>query len=367
MRNPYICGAWVTGTHFYGRQRLVQEIADGRFEALYIMGRRRSGKTSLLHRVEEVRLTERSPCLFLDLQATGRSIDGLFRVLRAELRSKARHWVHLFSPDLLTAPDLFTLVDELLGRLEVQGTELLLLVDEADVLLEMAALYPEPLARLWRTGREHGALQIVVAASRALAGISRLMPADLLLSLSQGFQLRHLVCLDDAAARALIQQRDSGQPVWVAHHLVERIKEATGCQPHLMQFLCQRLYEPDHSLRPLTESDLVVDNLLASLFSADYQNLSAGERELLWLIADASGESLPALRAAAGLDAGELSASLRWLESLGYIRRRKKRFYVASRFLALWLLRLREELREAESESAEQVIPVPSESCVQTA
>ena len=88
---------------------------------------------------------------------------------------------------------------------------------------------------------------------------------------------------------------------------------------------------------------------------------------MLWLIADAPGKSLTALRAAAELDSSKLSTSLRWLEALGYIQRRQKRFYVASRFLALWLLRLREELQEAEGESAEEAIPVSSESCMQTA
>jgi hypothetical protein len=353
LRNPYICGGWVASPDFYGRQKLVQEIVDGRFGALYIMGRRQSGKTSLLHRVEEVRVSQRRPCLFLDLQATGRTIDGLFRVLRAELRNKARYWMHLFSPDLLAASDLFGLVDELLGRVEVQGMELLLLLDEADVLLGMASSFPEPLARLWEMGREYAALQVVVAASRALLSMGPLLSSRVSNRLSNEFRLRHLTRLDDAGASALIQQRNSASPVWVAPHLMERIMEATGCQPHLLQLLCQRLYQSDHSLRPLTESDLEVDELLASLFSADYQSLHPEERELLWPIAERPGEDLSALEVTTGFDGRNLAISLYWLKCLGYIRRRKRRFFIANRFLASWLLSLREELTEAGSQNAE--------------
>lgn len=352
LRNPYICGGWVTGPHFYGRQKLVQEIVSGQFEALYIMGGRRSGKTSLLRRVEEVCFGEERPCLFLDLQTTGRRMDGLFQVLRAELRNKAWQGDHLFSPDLLAAPDLFTLTDELIGRVEVQGVELLLLVDEAEVLLEMARSFPELLPRLWKIWYECPVFKVVVAASRALSNMGQLLRSHglpqsaLSYPFWKGFQLRCLARLDDTAAEALIQQRSSPSPVRVAPHLMQRIREATGCQPYLLQLLCQRLYQPDHSLRPLTESDLEVDELLGSLFRADYQNLLSEERELLWLIADRPREDIGALQMEAGLEDDNLATSLRWLERLGYIQQRREHFSIANRFLASWLLSHREELQE---------------------
>ena len=346
LRNPYICGGWVRGPHFYGRQKLVQEIVSGHFEALYIMGGRRSGKTSLLRRVEEVCFGEGRPCLFLDLQTTGRRMEGLFQVLRAELQDKARHWEHLFSPDLLAAPDLFTLIDELIGRVEVQGMELLLLLDEAEVLLEMASSFSGPLARLWEVWHECPALQLVVAASRALSSMGQVLRSQLSYPFWEGFQLCCLAHLDDTAAEALIQQRNSPSPVRVAPHLMQRIKEATGCQPYLLQLLCQPLYQPDHSLRPLTESDLEVDELLGSLFRADYQNLLSEERELLCLVADRPGEDIGALQAATGLEGEGLATCLRWLESLGYVQPQGEQLFIANRFLASWLLSHREELQD---------------------
>ncbi len=347
MRNPYVCGGWVAGSRFYGRHRLVQSVVSGRFAALYVMGGRRSGKTSLLRRIEEECIREHVPCLLLDLQATGRTVDGLFRSLRVELGSKARHWPHLLSADLLAAPDLHALVAELLDRVEVVGARVLLLLDEAEVLLEMARSSPEILTSLQEMRCRCPSLVIVVAASRSLllmvqSSSSKLSPATW-----SGFQVRYLTHLDNGAAGELIQQRQSSVPVRVAPLLVQQIKEAAGCQPYYLQLLCHRLYQSDHSLRPLAESDLEVDDLLETLFHSDYQNLLAEERELLWLVLDRSGQGIDALKLSAGLDDVDLMNHLYWLGCLGYVRRRRKRIFVANRFLASWLRSYREGLRDA--------------------
>jgi len=358
LRNPYICGGWVAGPRFYGRGRLVQEIIEGQSGALYILGGRRSGKTSLLRRVEAVCAETEVPCLFLDLQATGRTIDGLFRVLRAELRSKARYWGALFHPDLFAMPDLFALIGGLQEQAEVQGSRILLLLDEAEVLLEIAGAYSEPLASLWETMRGSPALRIVMAASRALMSIDQLLEFPGPRPFWEDVQLRCLVRLDEAAAEALIRQRNSSVPVQVTPQLVGQVQRATGCQPYLLQLVCQRLYQPDHSLRPLTKLDLEVNGLLDSLFRADYQQLLAEERTVLWCIVDRPGEDMAALQAATGLEDECLATCLTWLECLGYVRRQgaesssgqgTQRFYVTNEFLASWLLGHREMLEELEA------------------
>jgi len=47
MRNPYITGRWVRGTDFYGRKALIETILHGPDSSIWVMGLRRSGKTSL--------------------------------------------------------------------------------------------------------------------------------------------------------------------------------------------------------------------------------------------------------------------------------------------------------------------------------
>jgi hypothetical protein len=352
LRNPYVCGGWVAGSYFYGREELTREIIDGHSPVLYIMGGRRSGKTSLLRRVEAICVGEEKACLFLDLQTTGRTLDGLFQVLRMELRGKARYWDHLLLPSLFAAADVFTLLRGLNEWAQVRGTDLLLLLDEAEVLLELADSSPQPVAQLWEVMRESPTLRLTLVASPELVGLGRLLDPQLAHPLWKGCQLRFLAGMDDGAAGALIQQSNSCPPVRVSSHLMKQIKEATGCHPYLLQLLCQRLYQADHSLRSMDEADLKPDELLGSLFSANYGYLGRNERDVLWLIADHPGKEMVELRERVELGEEILAACLGWLESLGYIRRRPsglsdqvaQGFHIADRFLASWLSDHREEL-----------------------
>src|SRR6185369_16450274 len=53
-RNPYTVGGPVRGSHFYGRTALIQSILDGNDRAIWVVGNRRIGKTSLLRRMEQL-------------------------------------------------------------------------------------------------------------------------------------------------------------------------------------------------------------------------------------------------------------------------------------------------------------------------
>jgi len=143
---------------------------------------------------------------------------------------------------------------------------------------------------------------------------------------------------------------------------VERIKEAAGCQPYCLQLLCHRLYGSDHSLRPLTESELEVDDLLGSLFRSDYQNLLVEEKELLWRIVDRGDEGMSTPQMSTALDASDLATCLYWLACLGYIRRRRGRVFIANRLLASWLYSHREELRGVGGEGVGSGTVSPSRS-----
>ena len=54
MRNPYVAGYWVSGDHFYGRERLIDELLHGFERCFWIIGNRRIGKTSLLKQLEHL-------------------------------------------------------------------------------------------------------------------------------------------------------------------------------------------------------------------------------------------------------------------------------------------------------------------------
>jgi predicted AAA+ superfamily ATPase len=53
-RAPYVVGQWVRGEKFYGRVALIAEILHGPRNAIWLLGYRRIGKTSLLRQIEHL-------------------------------------------------------------------------------------------------------------------------------------------------------------------------------------------------------------------------------------------------------------------------------------------------------------------------
>ena len=73
MRNPFIAGSWVRGENFFGRQSLLREILEGDRDAVWVVGARRLGKTSLMKELEyRVHQSSQSPWapLYWDLEGS---------------------------------------------------------------------------------------------------------------------------------------------------------------------------------------------------------------------------------------------------------------------------------------------------------
>src|SRR5690606_20055647 len=83
MRIPYNVGRWVRGKNHYGRQRLIDYLLHAPDSAIWLVGTRRMGKTSLLRQLELLTSAPDSTYvpLFWDLQGcqTARDLsDELF-------------------------------------------------------------------------------------------------------------------------------------------------------------------------------------------------------------------------------------------------------------------------------------------------
>ena len=70
MQNPYVVGRWVRGDDHYDRQSLIDKLLASHDTAIWVVGTRRMGKTSLLRQIELVTAQQDSPFvpLFWDLQ-----------------------------------------------------------------------------------------------------------------------------------------------------------------------------------------------------------------------------------------------------------------------------------------------------------
>ena len=52
MRNPYTVGRWLRGADHYGREQLLEYLISAEDPAIWVVGTRRMGKTSLLRQLE---------------------------------------------------------------------------------------------------------------------------------------------------------------------------------------------------------------------------------------------------------------------------------------------------------------------------
>src|SRR6188768_3975346 len=54
VQNPYVVGRWVRGDEHYDRQKLIEHLLNAHDTAIWVVGTRRMGKTSLLRQIEHV-------------------------------------------------------------------------------------------------------------------------------------------------------------------------------------------------------------------------------------------------------------------------------------------------------------------------
>ncbi|NTV63935.1 MAG: helix-turn-helix domain-containing protein [Oscillochloris sp.] len=336
MTSPYITTNWVAGDTFYGRAELCQALVALEARGVYVVGTRRSGKTSLLRRAT-AQLAPHG--VYCDLMQAAGMADGqtcldearVVRLLRRELGRLAPH-----SPQLAASRVAWDRPADLLGpwleeaawAWEEQQICVTLLWDEAEMLLRLPAASLMCLRALLQTCP---GLRLVICAAKGLAALNdrwRDEGSPFLF----GFRSYPLAPLDEDAADALIRQ---GGRVAALPEVALAIREAAGNHPYLLQLLCDRLYAAGALRRP-SPADLLVDAGLADLFRIDVAQLSPGERAIL-LAAAAGPSELPQLARAAGLDEGSAQRLAHGMAQLGYLRVAGGRWRVGNRLLEQWL------------------------------
>jgi hypothetical protein len=327
MRNPYITGRWVSGPEFYGRKALADAILRGSDNHLWVMGLRRTGKTSLLRQIELLSKEDSSFLpLFWDLQGC-QSPDDLGLALYEGVEEATGD---------LTAPgenisdweslDLFALLKTLTRPAREDERRLLLLVDEAECLNHLARTHPHALQRLRRTLQRGPDIRTVLVSSKRLGALHELCQDWETSPFLHGFALRYLSHLIPETATGLVRQRQAARSVQAPPGLVVKIQQLAGDHPYLLQLLCSRLFS-DGSLRPIAGDDLAfVDAQMTGFLLNDFAALSGPERAILRTIS--SGQPLPA-------DAHP--TYLHGLVGLGILRHEGDSYAIGNAFFARWL------------------------------
>ncbi|MBN2002845.1 MAG: ATP-binding protein [Anaerolineae bacterium] len=333
MRNPYVIGSWVCPPHFYGHEAFIDDILNTREQCLYLVGNRRVGKTSLLHYIER-----QAPgiTLYLDLEGTLSNPSEMGRSLIKRAKRKAGGFPYLRDIPFGEQTDICDVIELLADAADREGDPLWLLVDEAEML---QSLDDHHLKRLRSLSQDQTALHTILAATKKLSELNdrcRNWETSPFLS---GFATRHIPPLTDQAASNLICQvnHPKGQ-VSVEETLQAKIRELTGNHPNLIQLLCDRLFESEGRLRPITEHDLIVNHTLADFFKIDYGSLSPLEIMILKKLSkDESADENELLRATKKSQLDDLRSHLYGLEELGCIRNNQGRYQIANHFLRSWL------------------------------
>lgn len=350
MRIPYVVGRWVRGASHYGRERLIEYLLHSPDSALWLVGTRRMGKTSALRQLEAKTLTEQPSWVpvFWDMQGCESPQDLSEELYDALLDVGERFRALRIDVEEFQDQDALAILRTLMRMLEEQGKQLLLLIDEAEVLIQIAQLDRAWVGRLRRILQD-ARLRTVMTSTKRLAELNRLSREWATSPFLFGFSLINLPPLDEAAARALVRQLQSPTPVSAEDGVVDDILIHTNGQPYLIQYLCHRLFYSDEAgvgrLRPIEPHDLAIDHVLAGFFQIDYQHLTRTERRLLLTVAElAIAKESELLAALSDVAPRRIQMYLYGMERLGYLRRIFGQWSVGNELLRQWISENYDEL-----------------------
>jgi len=351
MRNPYIVGRWLRGDDHYGRQRLTDHLLNTKDQAIWLVGTRRMGKTSLLRQLEwlvEQDATSSYVPLFWNIEGCESANDlayELFISIEDETERFEALGIDILS---LQEMDVNRILRSLQRTLSRQGKQLLLLIDEAEALINVARNDNRELARL-RRSLQQGEHRTILTATKQLMMLNEMMSDWLTSPFLFGFNLVNLWSLDVEATQTLIRQEQGEEQVFVEDAVMEDLIVFTHRHPYLVQYLCHRLFEVDEAgrghLRSVQTEDLQADHLLAGFLQIDFDHLSPSERQILLAVARHGVVDEDTLR----LDLSSASpAKLEYfvygMNKLGYLRQIFGGWAVGNEYLRRWVLQNQYEL-----------------------
>ena len=321
--NPYIYGSPVDEGEFFGRQEeletIVQAVTKPVKQDMLVVGERRTGKTSLLYQVAK-RLDVPFIAIYIVLNTCRpRTDDVLDHILHTIIQDLVERGIlesawraHKFVSD-----DFAESVDEVLqeARRKVDDPRLILLLDEADFLLEVEE---EPvsltLPRVVRRGRHQvdervqRVLRAALQSHKTGSGLRAVVTGtgDLSTYMLQHsspffnhFRFLHLKPLSREETRELIVKPAEMLGVVFSPSAIGRISSFSGCQPYYCQALCYEAFAHAQRLDSGCVGDAEVDlaerkiceDFFHAFLSGTWRRATRKERAVLAALA--RGEPCP--------------------------------------------------------------------------
>lgn len=333
MRMPYVVGQWVRGNRFYGRSSLLTRLATSVYPVIRLLGGRRIGKTSLLRQLEHLASPEHSRLVpvFWDLQGVETGDDLLWTLAEALEDSDSIDRILGRTPAAPNHPgDIADWFSRMGRELTDGGRELLLLCDEAEALIALSSAVPTIVEALLQPDRHHARFRVVLTGSLRLLGLTTRSAPQHDRNEREQTAVEYVGALDPHAARELVKQSllpAEERPVWQLDN-VERVRQACGDHPYLLQLVAKRSAETGDVERAIEA--VASDEMIEHFLNVDMDLLEAPDLDLLRGIAKGNPP--------ASLDTD--SSRYRRLTALGYlVGDGQGTSQIANRFLADWLAR----------------------------
>jgi hypothetical protein len=248
--------------------------------------------------------------------------------------------------------------------LDQRGKQLLLLIDEAEALINTAEVDPAWVGRLRRALQDQRQ-RTVITSTKLLARLNRASAKWSTSPFLFGFGMVTLPRLEESASRALVRQSQADVPVQAGDGEVDDVLIHTDGQPYLTQLLCNRLFttndQGEGCLRQIADDDLMVDHILDGLFQVDYEHLVRSERRLLLAVADLTiAKETELVVRLNDLAPNRIRMFLFGLERAGLVRRVFGQWAIGNEFLRRWVSdhfdELEQQLADAEDDGLHESV-----------
>lgn len=333
MRTPYVVGDFARNGNFYGRGELLNEFLNTHHRCICLLGNRRIGKTSLLRRLEK---ESSDVALYLNLQrAPNGDLKRMVRALEREIGRKVGQHPALNSIRFGKKKDICEAIEIIADTAEKLGFNILMLWDEAEVLLDLNDDY---LQCLRSALQDHERIRTIITGTNRLNELYNRGTRWATSSFLLGFHIEYMPIFSNSEAEDLVCQVNNPEGrIQVDPELMDEILATTGKHPFLIQHLCSLLFQPEGRLRPINDSDLVVTGQLASFFLNDYNNLSDIERKIVGRIAQKGHCTASELHLLLEFHSEKANWHLNTLEKLGMVFREGDNYRIANAFFRKWL------------------------------
>lgn len=279
-KNPFSAGRWVTGTNFFGRKQLIDNLVQSNEACDWVVGKRRVGKTSLLRQLEVVQNKNihvwRRFGMFWDIQGSF-DAEGLRDSLVDAIEDSQDTYPDIWDEmafDIDDYADLACpqLLKKLMRTFNKADYKLVLLIDEAEEFMNIGKQSPVLLGKLRKFFHSTGKVHTIMSSTPRLEQFHKTIETDTSPFL-HGFHAQYLGHLTREESEELTQRAIEDPKIRAD------LYELSKGDPFMLQLVAKHYFEqPD--LEEITQQ-LEANPSLIQVIEVNFDLLSQDEQDLL--------------------------------------------------------------------------------------